>query len=438
MNSRKVKNYRWLILVLLVSATTINYLDRQIIGLLKPILEVEFNWTESDFAYIIMGFTGAYAIGLVSWGWGTDKIGTKLSYILSVTTWSIMGMLHAIARSALGFGLARIGLGLTESGNTPAAMKTIAEWFPRRERALATGLVNAGVSVGTILALLLVPWILSMYGWHEVFIITGSLGFIWLIFWLIIYDIPSRQKRLTPEEYVLINDGQEPESNAIEEVIPIKWLRLFTFPQTWAFVTGKILLDPIYWFFLFWLPSYFASIFNLEMSKLSPELMIIYIMTIVGSIGGGYFSSWLIVRGWPTLKARKTALLIFAIMELTVIFTQFASNVWMVVGIISFALAVHQACSTNILTLVCDLFPKQAVSSVTGIGAMSGAIGGMLFPILIGYILDRYKEAGNLVKGYNLLFTICGFTYLFVWTIIHLLTRKSEMVKLSELIDPKV
>lgn len=434
---RKVKNYRWLILVLLVSATTINYLDRQIIGLLKPILEVEFNWTETDFAYIVIAFTGAYAFGLVSWGWFIDKIGTKAGYIISVTAWSIMGMLHAIARSAVGFGLARIGLGLTEAGNVPAGMKTIAEWFPRRERALATGMFNAGTSIGIILALLVVPWILSSYGWQEVFIITGLLGFIWLVFWLIIYDIPSRQKRLTPEEYDLINDGQAPESNTTEVGSPIKWLKLFTFPQTWAFITGKILLDPIYWFFLFWLPSYFASIFALDMSKLSPELMIIYTMTIVGSIGGGYFSSWLIKSGWPTLKARKTALLIFAVMELTVLLLQFATNAWMVVGILSFTLAVHMAWSTNIFTLVCDLFPKQAVSSVTGIGAMSGAVGGMLFPILVGYILDSYKASGNLVGGYNLLFLICGLIYLFAWTIIHLLTRKSDVVLLREITETK-
>ena len=286
MTGRKIKNYRWLILILLVSATTINYLDRQVIGLLKPILEVEFNWTETDYGYIIMVFTGAYAIGLVSWGWLTDRIGTKLSYILSVTSWSTMGILHSLARSVLGFGLARTGLGLTEGGNTPAGMKTIAEWFPKKERGLATGMFNAGTSAGTILALLVVPWILSAYGWHEVFIITGSLGFIWLVAWLIIYDTPEKQRRLTTKEYSLIHNGQQLDPNAIKEVSPIKWLRLFTFPQTWAFVTGKILIDPIYWFFMFWLPSYFSSIFNLNMSKLSPELIIIYSVTIIGSVGG--------------------------------------------------------------------------------------------------------------------------------------------------------
>ncbi len=434
MAQRIIKNYRWIILTLLVTATTINYLDRQILGLLKPTLEVEFNWSETDFAYMVMAFTGAYAVGLVSWGWLVDRIGTRTGYILSVSAWSIMGMLHATARSALGFGMARIGLGLTEAGNVPAGMKTIAEWFPRKERALAAGLFNAGTSAGIIIALLIVPWILGSYGWHEVFIITGLLGFVWLIFWMLVYDIPSRHKSLGKEEYNLIHEGQANDPLAATEVVKINWPKLFTLPQTWAFITGKILLDPVYWFFMFWLPSYFAFHFNLDMKKLSPELMIIYVMTVVGSVGGGYFSSWLIKRGWPVLKARKTALLIFAVMELSVLGAQYASNAWMVVGILSLTLAVHQAWSTNVFTLVVDLFPKQAVSSVTGIGAMSGAVGGMLFPLLVGYILDQYKASGNLVGGYNLLFFICGFTYLTAWLIIHLLTRKSEVVKLEDII----
>lgn len=435
MSGRKIKNYRWIILALLVSATTINYLDRQILGLLKPTLEIEFSWSETDFAFLVMAFTGAYAVGLISWGWFIDRIGTKPGYIISVAAWSIMGMLHAAARSVTGFGLARIGLGLTEAGNVPAGMKTIAEWFPRKERALATGLFNAGTSFGIIIALIIVPLILSNYGWHEVFIITGSVGFIWLLIWIFVYDIPSKHKRLTAEEYNYIHDGQKLDAEAQEEVVKIKWFKLFTYPQTWAFITGKILLDPIYWFFMFWLPSYFASTFKLNMSNLSPELMIIYTMTVLGSVGGGYFSSLLIKRGWPTLKARKTALFIFAVLELTVLSAQYATNAWMVVGILSFTLAIHQAWSTNIFTLVVDLFPKQAVSSVTGIGAMSGAVGGMLFPLFVGYILDSYKSAGNLIGGYNLLFIICGLTYLFAWTIIHLLTRKSGTVSLNELVE---
>jgi MFS transporter, ACS family, hexuronate transporter len=429
----KIKNYRWLILALLFLATTINYLDRQIIGLLKPTLETEFNWTETDFARIVMAFTAAYAIGLLFFGWLIDKVGTKLGYSITVTVWSIAGMLHAVARSAFGFGLARFGLGLGEAGNFPAAMKAVAEWFPKKERALATGIFNAGTSVGVVSALLIVPWILNHYGWQEVFWITGALGFVWLIFWLIFYEIPSKQKWLTAEEKALISAGQEGTENEATVGSSVKWVRLFSFPQTWAFITGKALIDPIFWFFLFWLPSYFSSTFSLDLRKPSLPLMIIYAATTVGSIGGGYVSSHFIKKGWATLNARKAALLIFAILEVSIILAQFATDVWVAVGLISLAVAVHQAWATNVFTIASDLFPKQAVGSVVGIGGMAGAVGGILFPLLVGTLLDTYKAAGNLTGGYNVLFTICGFTYLTAWTIIHLLTRKPKIVGLEQL-----
>ena len=432
MVNKTTKNYRWIIVVLLFTATTINYLDRQIIGLLKPILEKEFVWTETDFARIVMAFTAAYAIGLLLFGWLIDKIGTKLGYSITIVFWSVAGMLHAVARSAFGFGVARVGLGLGEAGNYPAAVKTVAEWFPKKERALATGLFNAGTSIGVVVALILVPWILSHYGWQEVFWITGALGFVWLVFWLIFYDIPVQQKRLSAEELDYIISGQDQDENEAEKQ-PVRWIKLFTFPQTWAYITGKGLIDPIYWFFLFWLPSYFASTFNLDLKKPSLELMLIYAATTVGSIGGGYLSSWLIKKGWPTLKARKTVLLAFAFLELSVIMIQFAGDVWIAVGLISFAVALHQAWATNVFTLPSDLFPKQAVSSVVGIGGMAGAVGGILFPMLIGSLLDTYKAAGNLAGGYNIIFTICGFTYLIAWLIIHLLTKTGKVVELEEL-----
>ncbi|MEO6685473.1 MAG: MFS transporter, partial [Dyadobacter sp.] len=385
MSQSKTKNYRWIIVILLFTATTINYLDRQIIGLLKPLLEREFQWTETDFARIVMAFTAAYAIGLLTFGWIIDKIGTKSGYAITIIFWSVAGILHAWARSAFGFGLARVGLGLGEAGNYPAAVKTVAEWFPKKERALATGLFNAGTSIGVVVALMIVPWILNHYGWHEVFIITGALGFVWLIFWWIFYDVPARQKRLSKEEYEYIKSGQEIKEDGI---VKVKWLKLFTLPQTWAYITGKGLIDPIYWFFLFWLPSYFASTFNLDLKKPSLELMIIYGATTAGSILGGYFSSTLIKKGYPTLKARKTVLLIFAVVELSIILVQFATGVWMAVAMISVAVAVHQAWATNIFTLASDMFPKQAVSSVVGIGGTAGALGGILFPMLIGSLLD--------------------------------------------------
>ncbi len=425
------KNYRWLIVLLLFTATTINYLDRQLIGLLKPILEVEFSWTETDFARIVMAFTAAYAVGLLAFGWFIDKVGTKVGYSVTIIWWSVAGMLHALARSAVGFGVARVGLGLGEAGNYPAAVKTVAEWFPQKERALATGLFNAGTSVGVVASLLIVPPILSRYGWQEVFWITGSLGFVWLLFWVWLYEIPARQKRLSADEYTYIVSGQEAVTEARAS---INWFKLFTFPQTWALITGKGLIDPIYWFFLFWLPSYFSSTFKLDLKKPSLELMLIYTATTVGSIGGGYLSSWLIRRGWPTLKARKTVLIGFAVVELSVILVQFATDVWTAVGLISLAVAVHQAWATNVFTMASDLFPKQAVSSAVGIAGMAGAVGGILFPILVGSLLDSYKAAGNLAGGYNVLFTICGFTYLTAWLIIHLLTRKPKLVDINQLI----
>jgi ACS family hexuronate transporter-like MFS transporter len=433
MSASKIKNYRWLIVVLLFTATTINYLDRQIIGLLKPILEKEFTWSETDFARIVMAFTAAYAIGLLALGWMIDKIGTKLGYSITIVFWSIAGMLHALARSAFGFGIARVGLGLGEGGNYPAAVKTVAEWFPKKERALATGLFNAGTSVGVVVALILVPWILTAYGWQEVFWITGALGFVWLIFWLWFYDIPAQQKRLTVEEYEYIVSGQEKEEQAAGEKSKVNWIKLFSFPQTWAYITGKGLIDPIYWFFLFWLPSYFASTFSLDLKKPSLELMLIYTATTVGSISGGWFSSQLIKRGWPVIKARKAVILVIAFLELSVLLIQFSTDVWVAVGLISFAVALHQAWATNVFTLPSDMFPKQAVSSIVGIGGMAGAVGGILFPILIGSLLDTYKAAGNLAGGYNIIFTICGCTYLIAWLIIHLLTRKSKILELTEL-----
>lgn len=428
----KIKKYRWIIVTLLFFATTINYIDRQIIGLLKPILEVEFNWTETDFAHIVMAFTTAYAAGLLLVGRIIDKIGTKLGYAVIITAWSIAGMFHALARNVLQFSLARIGLGLGESGNFPAGMKTVSEWFPEKEKALATGIFNSGTAVGVVVALMIVPWILRHYGWHEVFWITGASGFIWLILWLIFYDLPSRQKRLTSEEYRYIINGQQSERKENDNN-PVKWYRLFTFRQTWALITGKGLIDPIFWFFLFWLPSYFSSAYTLDLRKPSLELMIIYAATTAGSIGGGYFSSLLIKKGWLVMKARKSALFIFAVLELSIILAQFTTAAWMAVGIISLAVAVHQAWATNVFTMASDMFPTEAVGSVVGIAGMAGAVGGILFPILVGSLLDSFKAAGNLTGGYNLLFTICGLTYLTAWTIIHLLTRKQSTVKLSEL-----
>ena len=419
-----IKNYRWLIVTLIFFATTINYIDRQVIGLLKPVLEAEFNWSESDFAHIVMAFTAAYALGLLLMGRLIDKIGTKAGYTLIITLWSIAGMLHALARNASQFMLARFGLGIGEAGNFPAGMKAISEWFPEKERGIATGIFNSGPSVGVVLALLIVPWILSSYSWHEVFWITGALGFVWLIFWLLFFQTPGKLTgSVAAKENTSANDA----------TARIKWYRLFAFPQTWALITGKGLIDPIFWFFLFWLPSYFSSAYSLDLTRPSIELIIIYSATTAGSVLGGYFSSVLIRKGWSVIKARKTALLIFAIAELSIILAQYTTAAWMAVAIISLAVAVHQAWATNVFTMASDMFPSEAVGSAVGIAGMAGAVGGILFPIIVGFLLDTYKAAGNITAGYNILFTICGLTYLTAWLLIHLLTRKHSSIRPEDL-----
>jgi ACS family hexuronate transporter-like MFS transporter len=431
----KIKNYRWIVVALLFFATTINYIDRQIIGLLKPILESEFNWTESNFAHIVMAFTAAYAIGLLVMGRLIDKIGTRVGYSLIIILWSIAGMFHAFARNALQFCLARFGLGIGEAGNFPAGMKSISEWFPKKERGIATGIFNSGPSVGVVMALLIVPWILVKFSWQGVFLITGASGFVWLILWLIFYQIPAKQNKLTKEEFDLIRDVDSNDDTSEQQVpsVKIKWGKLFSFPQTWALITGKGLIDPIFWFFLFWLPSYFSSTYKLDLTRPSLELIIIYSATTLGSFLGGYFSSLLVKKGWGAIDARKRTLLIFAIAELSIILAQYTTAAWMAVAIISVAVAVHQAWATNVFTMASDMFPTEAVGSAVGIAGMAGAVGGILFPLLVGFLLDTFKSAGNITAGYNMLFTICGLTYLAAWLIIHFMTKNRSVLKIEDL-----
>jgi ACS family hexuronate transporter-like MFS transporter len=427
--TNSIGKYRWVIVALLFSATTINYIDRQVLGFLKPELEKAFQWSESDYSNIVMAFSGAYAIGLLLFGKFIDIIGTKLGYIISIVVWSIAAMFHAAARSTLGFGIARAALGLGEAGNFPAAIKAVAEWFPKKERALATGIFNSGTNIGAVIAPILVPWIVGMYGWEEAFIITGAIGFVWLIFWWIYYEVPAKQKRLSQAEYDYIHSDNE----TVDEVShhkPVSWLRLFRIRQTWAFIFGKLLTDPVWWFFLFWLPSYFATTFQIDFKKPNIHLAIVYTATTIGSIGGGYLSSYLISKGWAVYRARKTSMLFFAFCVIPIITAQFASNVWVVVALISLAAAAHQAWSANIFTTASDMFPKKAVSSVVGIGGMAGSVGGILFPFFVGKLLDSYKEAGDITAGYNILFTICGLAYLLAWVIMHFFAPKMEQVKL--------
>jgi ACS family hexuronate transporter-like MFS transporter len=427
----KIGTYRWRIVALLFFATTINYLDRQVIGLLKPVLEAQFNWTESDYSRIVMAFQAAYAIGLLGFGGIIDRIGTKMGYTISVVVWSIAAMLHALATSTIGFGAARALLGLGEAGNFPAAIKSVAEWFPKRERALATGIFNSGTNIGAVISPILVPWLLAVYGWEMAFILTGAVGFIWLIFWQLQYGTPSQKKNLDPAEYAYIHSDNAPTAALTDDDTQrFSWGQLFRIRQTWAFVFGKMLTDPIWWFFLFWLPSYFAERFALDLKKPSLELVVVYTATTIGSIGGGYVTGYLIKRGWPIYRARKTAMLVFALAVVPIVTAQFATNIWQAVALISLAAAAHQAWSANIFTTASDMFPKRAVSSVVGIGGMAGSVGGIAFPFLVGIILDNYKASGNIVAGYNIIFLLCGSAYLLAWGMMHLFAPKMEPVKL--------
>lgn len=421
-------NYRWTICALVFFATTINYLDRQVISLLKPFLEKEFSWTETDYSGVIIAFQVAYAIGLLGFGRIIDKIGTKMGYALSLFVWSISAIGHAFARSTFGFGVARAALGLSEAGNFPAAIKTVAEWFPKKERALATGIFNSGSNVGAILAPLTVPWIAITWGWQEAFIITGAIGFIWLIFWFLLYDLPSRQKRLTPGEFQYIHSDSE--EIALDE--KVSWMKLLGFRQTWAFIAGKFLTDPIWWFLLFWLPSFLKSEYAMTGTQVSLPLALVYTMTTIGSIGGGWLSGFLIKKGWPVFRARKISMLAFAICVVPVISAQALGkfNPWIAVIIIGIAASAHQAWSANIFTTASDMFPRKAVGSVVGLGGMAGAVGGILIARLAGVLLDHFKLSGHMETGYYIMFIISGLAYLSAWLIMHFLTPKMKQVVL--------
>jgi len=422
-------NYRWRVVALLFFATTINYIDRQVIGLLKPVLEKQFGWSESDYGKIVMAFSACYAVGLLLFGRFIDQIGVKRGYAISIVAWSVAAIAHAAAFSTAGFMVVRAALGLGEAGNFPAAIKTVAEWFPKKERALANGVFNSGTNIGAMVAPLAVPWILSGWGWQGAFIATGALGFIWLVFWQLLYQSPEKTPGVDAAELAHIySDDDEPATDTKR----VRWAQLFRVRQTWAYIFGKMLTDPIWWFFLFWLPSYFASTFQLDLKKPSLALALVYTATMIGSIGGGYLSGWFIKKGWPVFRARKTALFIFALCVVPIMAARFTTNIWQAVALIGLAAASHQAWSANMYTIVSDMFPRKAISSIAGIGGMAGSVGGILFPMLVGYLLDAYKTAGNITAGYNLLFVICGCAYLLAWGVMHLLAPRMEKVVFLE------
>ncbi|RFM28602.1 MFS transporter [Deminuibacter soli] len=426
-----IGKYRWTICSLIFFATTINYLDRAVISLLKPYLTDEFKWNAGDYANIEIAFKITYALGLFMAGRVIDRTGTKLGYALSLILWSLSAIGHAFVTSTGGFIVARAFLGISEAGNFPAAIKTVAEWFPKKERAFATGIFNSGSNIGAIIAPLTVPFIAKVWNWRWAFGITGAVGFIWLIFWYLLYEIPSKHKRVTPAELEYINSDKDEEKTEVKEKVP--WGVLLRFRQTWAFVLGKFLTDPIWWFYLFWLPDFLEKQYGLKNTAIALPVALVYTMSSFGSVFGGWLPMFFINRNVAVFKARKTSMLIYAFCVIPIVFAQVLGQIdmWLAVAIIGLAAAAHQAWSANIFTTVSDMFPKKAVASVTGLGGMSGALGGILLSALVQKQMFVYYERINKMEtAYYIMFIICGLAYLTGWLIMHILAPRMEKVNI--------
>jgi len=409
--------YRWTIVALLFMATTINYVDRQVLGILAPTLGRELHWSETAYGDVVSWFSLAYALGFLAAGRLLDRIGVKRGLGGAVVAWSLAAMAHALARSATGFSLARAALGVSESAIFPGAIKSVAEWFPRRQRALAAGLFNAGTNTGAIVAPLIVIPLAQRWGWQSAFVVTGALGLVWLALWVPLYGMPESNPRVSRDERTLIA------SDPPEKPLPSEsWTAFLGYRQTWAFAVGKLLADPVWWFYLYWLPKFLDARYNVKLSGLTLPLIAVYLTADLGSIGGGWLSSWLIARGWSVNRARKTAMLAMALLILPTALAPLAQGMWLAIGIVAVAAAAHQAWSANVYTLASDMFPRSAVGSVVGIGAFAGAMGGVLFQRAVGRILDA--NGGN----YAPIFVYCGSAYLVAWAIIHLLAPRLEPV----------
>jgi len=417
--SARLGRYRWVICALLFFAATINYIDRQVIGILKPTLQTEIGWSELDYSWVVFAFQTAYALGLLMVGGLMDRFGTRKGFSIALIVWSLAAMGHALVSSVMGFGIARFMLGLGESGNFPASIKTVAEWFPKKERAFATGIFNAGTNVGVIAASLIVPVITLTWGWRWAFILTGAIGFIWLLFWLALYRKPEEHPKLSPTELAYI------QSDPMDSTTKIPWVRLFPHRQTWAFAIGKFMTDPIWWVYLFWLPDFLHKRHGLNLKDFGPPLVVIYLIADVGSVAGGWLSSTLIRRGSTINAARKTAMLVCALCVVPIIFASQTSNLWVAVCLIGMAAAAHQGWSANIYTIASDTFPRCAVGSVVGIGGMAGAVGGMLISLVVGKILE---STGSYVP----VFIIAASAYLLALLVIHLLAPRLEPANLEQ------
>jgi ACS family hexuronate transporter-like MFS transporter len=411
--SARATRYRWIICGLLFFGLVINYVDRQMLGVLKPTLSKEFGWSEVEYADIVFWFQAAYAVGYLVFGRVVDKVGAKIGYTVAFTIWNLAHIAHAFAGSLTQFIWTRVALGLGESGVFPAGIKAVAEWFPRKERALATGIFNAGSNIGAIVTPLIVPAITIAYGWEWAFIITGLVSFIWLAAWLIMYRAPDRHARVNAVE--LDHIRQDPPDVGA----PAPWSTVVRTREAWAYALGKFLIDPIWWFFLFWLPGYLVERYGLDLKTFGPPLVVIYLMSDIGSIAGGWFSSRLINGGMAIGRARKFTMLICALCVVPIIGAQFISELWIAVGVIGLATAAHQGFSANLYTLPSDVFPRNAVGSVVGIGGTVGAIGGMVFSKYVGQVLDQ-------LGTYTPIFIVAGSVYLLAVLVVQLLSPRYD------------
>lgn len=417
--SGQIRNYRWVICALLFTAATINYVDRQVLGVLKTTVQKDLGFNEVDYGNVVTAFQAAYAIGMLTMGRLMDRVGTRRGFAFSVGLWSVAAAAHALVASVTGLSAARFALGVGEAGMFPASIKTIAEWFPRKERAFATGLFNSGTNIGAIVCPLVVPWITVTWGWRAAFAITGSIGALWILAWLALYTPLAQNKRVTPEERVHI------QSEPLQDVGKIGWFRLVPHRQTWAFAIGKFMTDPFWWLYLFWVPDFLNRKHGLNILQVGPPLITIYLLSDVGSIAGGWLSSMLMRRGWTANKARKTTMLICALGVMPVFLATRTDSLWVAVLLLGLATAAHQGFSANLFTLTTDMFPAQAVGSAVGLGGMAGAIGGMLIAQIAGRVLQ-------LTGSYSTLFIMAASAYILALAIIHTLVPRLEPARLTQ------
>jgi len=410
--------FRWVICTLLLLGTTKNYMDRNVLGVLRVTLQHDLGWNEIDYGYLVIVFQAAYALGMLVVGWVVDRLGTRLGYALAMIFWSLASMGTALASSLTGFAVSRFALGFGEAAVFPASIKAVAEWFPKKERALATGIFNSGTNVGAMLAPVVVAWISLRWGWRGAFVGIGALGFAWLAFWLMIYRKPGEHPRVSKAELDYIRSDPQ------DKFAKTKWVSLVPLRQTWAFAAGKFLIDPIWWFYLFWMPGFFQTKHGLSLTRVGPPLIAIYVIADVGSVAGGWISSFLIKRGRSINAARKIAMLICAIGVTPVIYAYRVESTWSAVLLIGLAAACHQGFSANLYTVTSDMFPARAVGSVTGIGGMAGAIGGLLIAWVVGHVLQW-------TGSYMIPFLIAGAAYLVALGVIHALAPRLEPAKIT-------